>query len=152
MLLLFVWCTRYTNQSTHHSPTTPDKNKKPGEGQGLSPDKVGGMYYCTFFTVTIMLVCLASIGGFWENDTYTQRRYICPSHCQIVPNDLYGRFFSSFIFSFATSPVRNHCNNARSYIHYQEKRVPKRTNKPIKNAVATATLGGHGQVSDRFII
>lgn len=25
----------YTNQSTHHSPTTPDKNKKPGEGDGL---------------------------------------------------------------------------------------------------------------------
>lgn len=48
----------YTNQSTHHSPTTPDKNKKPGEGEGLSPDKVGGMYLCTFCTVTIMLVVL----------------------------------------------------------------------------------------------
>lgn len=52
----------YTNQSTHHSPTTPDKNKKPGEGEGLSPDKVGGMYLCTFFTVTILLVVLLALG------------------------------------------------------------------------------------------
>lgn len=52
----------YTNQSTHHSPTTPDKKQKPGEGDGLSPDKVGGMYLCTFFTVTIMLVVLLALG------------------------------------------------------------------------------------------
>lgn len=75
---------------------------------------------------------------------------MCPSDCQIVPNDLYGRFsfFVTHFFLCATLRVRkNHCDNARSYIHYQEKRVPKRTNKQLKNAVATATLGGHGQVS-----
>lgn len=58
-------------------------------------------------------------------------------------------------FFFATSPVRNHCNNrsfARSDFQLPRKRVPKRTNKPIKNAVAIATLGGHGQVSDPFIL
>lgn len=50
----------YTNQSTHHSPTTP--KKKPGEGEGLSPDKVGGTYVSTFFTVTILLVVLLALG------------------------------------------------------------------------------------------
>lgn len=61
---MFVVCRYglYTNQSTHHSPTTPDKNKKPGEGEGLSPDKVGGTYCMYFFTVTILLVVLLALG------------------------------------------------------------------------------------------
>lgn len=56
--------------------------------------------------------------------------------------------FSSLIFLLCNiTGEKVTAITARSYIHYQEKRVPKRTNKPIKNAVATATLGGHGQVS-----
>lgn len=105
---MFVVCRYglYTNQSTHHSPTTPDKNKKPGEGEGLSPDKVGGTYCMYLFHSHNIVGCLASIGGFWENDTYTQGGTFV---LLIVnrPNDLYGRFlFSSFIFSFSTLRVR----------------------------------------------
>lgn len=59
--MLFVWL--YTNQSTHHSPTTPDK-KKPGEGEGLSPDKVGGTVCMYLFHSHNIVGCLASIGGF----------------------------------------------------------------------------------------
>lgn len=56
----------YTNQSTHHSPTTPDKNKKPGEGEGLSPDKVGRYRMYVLFHSHNNVGCLASIGGFWK--------------------------------------------------------------------------------------
>lgn len=61
-------------------------------------------------------------------------------------------FLSSLIFLLCniTGEKKITAITARSLaqiFNYQEKRVPKRTNKPIKNAVATATLGGHGQVS-----
>lgn len=52
----------YTNQSTHHSPTTPDKNKKPGEGGRSSPDKVGRYVSMYFFHSHNIVGCLASIG------------------------------------------------------------------------------------------
>lgn len=93
--------------------------------------------------------CLASIGDSDKMNTYTQGGYICRSDCQSSPTiSTVAFFFRHSFFLCATLRVRKiTAITARSYIHYQEKRVPKRRNKPIKNAVATATLGGHGQVS-----
>lgn len=64
-----------------------------------------------FFTVTILLVCLASIGDSGKMIHIPKEVHLSFS-LSIVPNDLYGRFFFRHSFFLcATSPVRNHCNN-----------------------------------------
>lgn len=111
------------------------------------------MYYCTFFTVTIFVGCLASLGDSDKMIHIPKEGTFVLLIVKSSPTISTVDFFSSLIFSVCNiTGEKNHCNNARSYIHYQEKRVPKRTNKQLKNAVATATLGGHGQVSDSFIL
>lgn len=56
------------------------------------------MYYCTFFTVTIFVGCLASIGDS-DKMIHIPKEVHLSFSLSIVPNDLYGRFFSSLIFS-----------------------------------------------------
>lgn len=109
-----------------------------------------------FFTVTILLVVLLALG---DSDKMIhipkEGTFVLLIVKSFQTISTVAFFRHSFFFCNITGEKKITAINrsfARSHIHYQEKRVPKRTNKPIKNAVATATLGGHGQVSDPFIL
>lgn len=74
-----------------------------------------------FFTVTIFVGCLASIGDS-DKMIHIPKEVHLSFSLSIVPNDLYGRFFFRHSFFLcATLRVRkNHCNNrsfARSDFH-----------------------------------
>lgn len=93
MLLLFVWCVYQSINSSQPNNT----KKKPGEGDGLSPDKVGGIY--VLFHSHNIVGCLASIGDSDKMIHIPKEGTFVLLIVTIVPNDLYGRFlFSSFIF------------------------------------------------------
>lgn len=63
-----------------------------------------------FFHRHNIVGCLASIGDS-DKMIHIPKEVHLSFSLSIVPNDLYGRFFCRHSFCFATSPVRNHCNN-----------------------------------------
>lgn len=58
--------------------------------------------------------CLASIRGFWENDTYTQGGTFVVLIVNRPKRSLRSLFSSFFFLLCNITGEKNHCNNARS--------------------------------------
>lgn len=91
-----------------------------------------------FFHSHNIVGCLASIGGFWENDTYTQGGTFVVLIVNRPQRSPWSLFFSSFIFLLCniTGEKKITAITARSlapiFITKKKEFLNEQTNKPIK--------------------